>query len=62
MSKAKAEPKAKVATEAAVEASGRSSSRTTWSGSLLVGPISIPVAMFTAARGERISFNMLHDR
>lgn len=29
---------------------------------LQVGPISIPVAMFTAARGERISFNMLHSR
>lgn len=31
-----------------------------WKGHLTFGLISIPVRMFTAARGERISFNQLH--
>lgn len=62
MAKKTAVEKAKGATEAAVEANGKSGGRSTWSGALLVGPISIPVAMFTAARGERISFNMLHSQ
>ncbi|PYT57197.1 MAG: Ku protein, partial [Acidobacteria bacterium] len=33
---------------------------TVWKGHLTFGLISIPVRMFTAARGERISFNQLH--
>jgi DNA end-binding protein Ku len=33
---------------------------TVWKGHLAFGLISIPVRMFTAARGERISFNQLH--
>jgi DNA end-binding protein Ku len=32
-----------------------------WKGHLTFGLISIPVRMFTAARGERISFNQLHS-
>jgi len=34
---------------------------TVWKGHLTFGLISIPVRMFTAARGERISFNQLHN-
>jgi DNA end-binding protein Ku len=33
---------------------------TVWKGHLTFGLISIPIRMFTAARGERISFNQLH--
>src|ERR1700751_141014 len=33
---------------------------TVWKGHLAFGLISIPVRMFAAARGERISFNQLH--
>jgi DNA end-binding protein Ku len=33
---------------------------TVWKGHLTFGLISIPVRMFAAARGERISFNQLH--
>ncbi len=33
---------------------------TVWKGHLTFGLISMPVRMFTAARGERISFNQLH--
>ena len=33
---------------------------TVWKGHLTFGLISIPVRMFTAARGERISFTQLH--
>lgn len=33
---------------------------TVWKGHLTFGLISIPVCMYTAARGERISFNQLH--
>jgi DNA end-binding protein Ku len=33
---------------------------TIWKGHLTFGLISIPVRMFAAARGERISFNQLH--
>ena len=32
-----------------------------WKGHLTFGLISIPVRMFAAARGERISFNQLHN-
>lgn len=48
----KAEPK--------IKAEGTTGSKT-WSGHITTGPISIPVAMYAAARGERVSFNMLHD-
>jgi len=34
---------------------------TVWKGHLTFGLISIPMRMFTAARGERISFNQLHS-
>jgi len=34
---------------------------TVWKGHLTFGLISIPVRMFTAARGERVSFNQLHN-
>ena len=34
---------------------------TVWKGHLTFGLISIPVRMFAAARGERISFNQLHN-
>ena len=33
---------------------------TVWKGHLTFGLISIPVRMFAAARGERVSFNQLH--
>src|SRR5215467_3567431 len=33
---------------------------TVWKGHLTFGLISMPVRMFTAARGERVSFNQLH--
>src|SRR5258708_30045921 len=33
---------------------------TVWKGHLTFGLISMPVRMFAAARGERISFNQLH--
>lgn len=33
---------------------------TVWKGHLTFGLISIPIRMFSAARGERISFNQLH--
>lgn len=42
-----------------VQAEGSSGSKT-WSGDLVTGPIRIPVAMYAAARSERIGFNMLH--
>lgn len=44
---------------AEVEANGKQP-HSTWTGELTVGPIRIPVRLFTAARGERISFNQLH--
>jgi len=34
---------------------------TVWKGHLTFGLISMPMRMFTAARGERISFNQLHN-
>ena len=34
---------------------------TVWKGHLTFGLISMPIRMFTAARGERISFNQLHN-
>lgn len=34
---------------------------TVWKGHLTFGLISIPLRMFAAARGERISFNQLHN-
>ncbi len=34
---------------------------TVWKGHLTFGLISIPMRMFAAARGERISFNQLHN-
>jgi DNA end-binding protein Ku len=34
---------------------------TVWKGHLTFGLISIPVRLFAAARGERISFNQLHN-
>lgn len=34
---------------------------TVWKGHLTFGLISIPLRMFTAARGERVSFNQLHN-
>jgi DNA end-binding protein Ku len=34
---------------------------TVWKGHLTFGLISVPVRMFAAARGERISFNQLHN-
>jgi DNA end-binding protein Ku len=34
---------------------------TVWKGHLTFGLISIPVRMFAAARGERVSFNQLHN-
>ena len=33
---------------------------TVWKGHLTFGLISMPIRMFTAARGERVSFNQLH--
>ncbi len=35
---------------------------TVWKGHLTFGLISMPVRMFAAARGERISFNQLHKK
>jgi DNA end-binding protein Ku len=35
---------------------------TVWKGHLTFGLISIPVRLFSAARGERISFNQLHEK
>ena len=59
----KAVPKSKIIDEGAhsagIEADGGMGKKT-WTGSLMVGVINIPVAMFAAARGERIGFNMLH--
>jgi DNA end-binding protein Ku len=34
---------------------------TVWKGHLTFGLISVPIRMFAAARGERISFNQLHN-
>src|SRR5258707_7448790 len=34
---------------------------TIWKGHLTFGLISMPMRMFAAARGERISFNQLHN-
>src|SRR2546427_6656989 len=34
---------------------------TVWKGHLPFGLISMPIRMFAAARGERISFNQLHN-
>ena len=34
---------------------------TVWKGHLTFGLISIPVRLFAAARGERVSFNQLHS-
>jgi len=34
---------------------------TVWKGHLTFGLISIPIRLFSAARGERISFNQLHS-
>ena len=34
---------------------------TVWKGHLTFGLISIPVRLYAAARGERISFNQLHN-
>ena len=31
-----------------------------WKGHLTFGLVSVPVRLFAAARGERISFNQLH--
>jgi DNA end-binding protein Ku len=59
----KSEPKPKKAangTDAAIEANGKAPT-STWKGTVMLGGvISIPVRMYTAARGERISFNQLH--
>lgn len=43
-----------------IQAEGATGSKT-WSGHITIGPISIPVAMFAAARGESMGFNMLHS-
>lgn len=55
----KAKQVAKTNGDAAIVAEGKMG-RSTWKGSLMIGAITMPVALFTAARGERISFNMLH--
>ena len=34
---------------------------TVWKGYVTFGLISVPVRLFTAARGERVSFNQLHN-
>jgi DNA end-binding protein Ku len=34
---------------------------TVWKGYITFGLISIPVRLYAAARGERISFNQLHS-
>ncbi len=44
-----------------VEANGTAGAKT-WSGHITTGPISIEVAMFAAARTERVGFNMLHSQ
>ena len=49
---AKSEPK--------IQAEGTTGSKT-WSGYITTGPISIPVAMYAAARSESMGFNMLHQ-
>ena len=58
-------PKAKLEPEtnghdAGFDAEGRMGKKS-WSGSLMIGAISIPVALYAAAREERVSFNMLHS-
>ena len=35
---------------------------TVWKGYLAFGLISVPVRLFVAARGERVSFNQIHDK
>lgn len=57
--KAKLEPEAN-GHDAAIAASGKTTTKV-WTGALMLGPISIPVAMYAAARAESISFNMLHS-
>jgi DNA end-binding protein Ku len=57
-------PKAKLEPEtnghdAGFDAEGRMGKKS-WSGSLMIGAISIPVALYAAAREERVNFNMLH--
>jgi len=52
-------PKSAIKPEAIVEAEGKNG-RTTWTGALVSGMISIPVALYAAARGETVSFNMIH--
>lgn len=59
-------PKAKLEPEtnghdAEVAAQGKSSATKVWTGAVMLGPITIKVAMFTAARSESIAFSMLHD-
>jgi DNA end-binding protein Ku len=36
--------------------------RPSWSGSISFGLVNIPVALFSATRSERISFNLLHKK
>lgn len=57
MAKAKAEA---TAADAKVEANGKSTGSKTWTGAILMGPVSIPVAMYAAGRSESIAFKMLH--
>lgn len=62
---AKAKAKLTVPTQAVeqpkpIEANGKSAGHKSWSGGLMLGPITIPVAMFVAGRAESISFSMLH--
>jgi DNA end-binding protein Ku len=35
---------------------------TVWKGYITFGLISVPVRLFVAARGERVSFNQIHDK
>src|SRR5215469_15410574 len=35
---------------------------TVWRGHLTFGLVSFPVRLFSAARGETVSFNMLHEK
>ena len=63
---AKTKPTLKVAAQpaveqpSAIEANGKSAGHKSWTGVLMLGPITIPTAMYVAGRAEGISFNMLH--
>src|SRR5579883_101722 len=57
----KSTPKAKAPTERPTIGGSDKAPHKVWSGTLNFGLISMPVALFTAATEERLSFNQLHN-